>query len=521
MSTIALLALAGLPFLQHDSQPVHKQDVTVAAQSAELPKMPSDMPKWLNDPGADHLFYKPAPYNWAITRIPLFAKDMYATGVGHAMAYEALVRGKAGQLETKVFSTIDRVLKNQPSIPVDEGAISPTFLRRYGYLEKVFDWAHLLHFQTIDVFMYPGWTEEQKEAEIERLWQFYNSQPYAITGLPMNMEYLDSFFYSGKFRTDYPKVNGLFWGYHWLQTVNYDMLYRVPVADQGPQYEVIGERYRGTELYKTDRDFMPMAAEMSPRFAKRFPMIANSFDNLHMLHDNVNDILAQTHLTEAQKQEQVKIAIYRVLASTHAREEAGDGEPMTLHDHRHPTSMPGMGMMKGSEDDLMYMSGMGWMDMGECAHCSIRLPESNPWGATVTADGWTMTVRCLLCARDMAAETPGRAIIRAATEDPNRMLVMISDEEGNWKPNIPGVVFLETPGDHPECSAWSRAFTSADAFRKYVESHEEYKDAKPISLVEWAQQNAGTPDTYRKIDKPNPYKPPVLMRLIGALGGGR
>ncbi len=478
-------------------------------KQTELPAMPKDLPGWLRAPGADHLFYKAAPYNWAINRIPKFAKDMYATGVGHAMAYEALVRGETSTLETKTFDEINWVLKHQPAMPVDEGAISPTFLRKYGYLEKVFDWAHTLHFQTIDVFAHPGWTDEKKEAEIERLWAFYSAQPYAITGLPMNMDYLDSFSYSMKFRTDYPKVNGLFWGYHWLQTVNYDMLYMVPVKDQAPQYEVLSARYHETELYKTDRDFMPMAAEMSPRFAKRFPEIANAFDNLHMLHDNVNDILAQPQLSEAVKQEQVKIAIYRVLATTHKGETPGEGEGKenTLHDHRHPPSMPGMGWMKGSEDDIMWMSGMGWMDMSSCSHCSIPMPEGNPWGATVSAEGWTMMVRCLMCARDMAGETPGRAIIRAATNDPDRLLVLISDEEGNWTSNIDGIVFLEKYGEHPECSGWSRAFTTIAALEKYVAENPEYKDSKPLKLTEWAALNHGTPDTYRKIDKPNPYKP--------------
>ncbi len=477
-------------------------------RSGTLPTMPSDLPRWISSPGADHLFYKAAPYNWAIERIPPFAQDMYGTGVGHAMAYEALVTGRKAQLETKVFETIDRVLQKPPRIPVDEAALSPTFVRKYGYLEKVFDWAHILHFQTIDVLMHPGWSDAQKEAEIERLWSFYSAQPYAITGLPMNMEYLDSFPFSGRFRSNYPKVNGLFWGYHWLQTVNYDMLFRVPVQDQAAQYSVLGSQYRTTELYRM-RDFMPMTAEMSPRFSKRFPMIANAFDNLHMLHDNVNDILAAEELTEKQRQEQVKIAIYRVLSSTHKGHEPGSGEdvPGSLHDHRHPTSTPGMGFMKGMEDDVMYMSGMGWMDMSVCAHCSIPLPDGPMWGATVTADGWTMLVRCLMCARDMAAETPGRAIIRAATEDPSQILVLISDEEGILTSNIPGVVFLEEFGEHPECSAWSRAFTSKSAFDQFVRENPDLAQSKPLTLDAWAQINRGTPDTYRKIDRPNPYRP--------------
>ena len=474
--------------------------------SSPMPTLPTSLPLWLSGRGMDELFYKAAPYNWSINRIPAFAKDMYATGVGHAMAYEALVTGKAGELEEKTFKTIDWVLKNPPSKPIDEGAISPRFIQKYGSLEKVFDWAHTLHFQTIDVLSHPGWSHAKKEAEVDRLWAFYASEPYAITGLPVNMEFLDSFPYSGAFRTKYPKVNGLFWGYHWLQTVNYDMLFRVPVEDQRPQYELLGQRYHETELYKTDRDFMPMTAELSPRFAKRFPEIANAFDNLHMLHDNVNDILAQPSLTEKQKQEQVNIAIYRVLASTHQGEKPGTGEPRTLHDHRHPNGMPGMGMMVGSDEESMYMSSMGWMDMSVCSHCSVRLPEEEPWGATVSADGWTMTVRCMMCARDMASETPGRAIIRGSTEDPNRLLVLISDEEGNWTSNIKGVVFLEEFGEHPNCSLWSRAFTSKAAFEKFVSSTPGLEAAKPLSLEDWSKLNHGTPDTYQKSDRPNPYK---------------
>ncbi|MEQ1822826.1 MAG: hypothetical protein ABL949_09960 [Fimbriimonadaceae bacterium] len=487
----------------------------LTGQAKELPKLPPDLPRWIQSSGADQLFYKAGSYNWAIEGLPQFARDMYATGVGHAMAYESLATGRAQGLETKTFDTINWVLKHPPKVPVDEGAISPTFMRKYGYLEKVFDWAHLLHFQAIDVFMHPGWTDDQKAVEVDRLWKFYQAQPYAISGLPMNMEILDGFTYSGRFRTNYPKVNGLFWGYHWLQTVNYDMLFRVPVADQAAQYEVIGNRYHEAELYKTDRDFMPMTAEMSPRFARRFPEIANAFDNLHMLHDNVNDILASSDLTAAQMQDQVKIAIYRVLASTHKNCKPGEGLPNTLHDHRHPPSMPGMGIMKGSDEDEMFMSGMGWMNMGECSHCSISLPETGPWGATVSAEGWTMTVRCLMCARDMASETPGRAIIRASTEDPNTLLILISDDEGNWTSNLKNVVFLEKFDEHPECSQWSRAFTSRSAFDAYIRAYPEFKDEKPLPLAEWAQLNRGKPATYVKPNKPNPYKTPPPVQKGG------
>jgi virulence-associated protein VapD len=52
----------------------------------------------------------------------------------------------------------------------------------------------------------------------------------------MNMGYLDSQPYSKAFRRKYPKVNGLFWGYHWLQGTMYDTLYGRTLEEQRNAY---------------------------------------------------------------------------------------------------------------------------------------------------------------------------------------------------------------------------------------------------------------------------------------------
>ncbi len=71
-----------------------------------------------------------------------------------------------------------------------------------------------------------------------------------------------------------------------------------------------------------------------------------------------------------------------------------------------------------------------------------------------------------------------------------------------------GVVFLEGEGGHPKCADWSRVFTSRAAFAAYVKEHPEYAGAKPLTLDEWSQRNAGEPDTYVKLQGPveNPYQ---------------
>ncbi len=107
--------------------------------------------------------------------------------MGHAFAYEDLVTGKAKNLETKTFERINWVLKNPPRFMPDEANVSPTFGRKYGVLKQVFDWAHILHAQTVDVLASTKMTNAEKEAKIERLYRFYSeSVPYAIAPLPID-----------------------------------------------------------------------------------------------------------------------------------------------------------------------------------------------------------------------------------------------------------------------------------------------------------------------------------------------
>jgi len=107
----------------------------------------------------------------------------------------------------------------------------------------------------------------------------------------------------------------MIWGYHWLQGSIYDGLMGQSLRQQKAVYDVMGDRYHATELYRTDRPFMPMFAEVSPRFTEKYPGLANAFDNLHMLHDNVNDILASDGIPETEKEKQILLAVWAVSAA--------------------------------------------------------------------------------------------------------------------------------------------------------------------------------------------------------------
>ena len=210
-----------------------------AFAAPEMPPLPTDLPSWMNNRDTNHIFYKRGVYNFDIYNLPTLAHDLNAVSVGHSMAYEDLVTGRAARLESETFHRINRVLSSPPKLMPDEKFISPTFGRKYGLLEQVFDWTHVLHNQTVDVMASTQLSQAEKEREIEALWNYYFTKvPYAITPLPMNMGWLDAQPYSGKFRKNYPKVNGLFWGYHWLQGAMYDGLWKGTPAQQKAWWNV-------------------------------------------------------------------------------------------------------------------------------------------------------------------------------------------------------------------------------------------------------------------------------------------
>lgn len=486
-----------------------------AQKSTTLPPGPQNLPSWMRNTQSNHVFYKRGRYNFDVYNIKPLAYDLNAVAVGHSMAYEEMVRGNQAKLEADTYRKIDQVLKNPPRLMPAERFLSPTFSRKYGLLEQIFDWTHFLHAQTVDILASNQLNYAEKEAEIERVYQYYRtSLPYALSPLPMNMGYLYGQVYSKRFRDGYPRTNGLFWGYHWLQGTMYDALYAKNLEEQRKAYEVLGKRYHEVELYKTNRPFMPMTAEVSPRFSARFPHLANLFDNLHMLHDMVNDILVSGDLTQQQKDEQIQTAIWMVMEKRHEGEKpgsVGEGGEGGLHDHRFMEGMPGMGIMPGGNRELMYMpvANMGWMSMSECHHCSMPLPEAKDgWRASaVTAQGITMRMRCVLCARDWSAETQGSSVLHLATEDPSRPVTIIADEKGDYWTQSTNAVFLEVEGSHAGCSEWSQAFTNKAAFDRFVAANPRYKNAKALTLKEWWEQEGKKPDTYYKPRGPveNPY----------------
>jgi hypothetical protein len=125
--------------------------------------------------------------------------------------------------------------------------------------------------------------------------------------------------FSRTFRRRQPAFNGLIWAYHWLQVGLYEPLVvaRSPAEAKGGLSMALGRFWQmvATEQYPR---VMPMTAVVAPEFARRHPRAAAIFDNLHMMHDIISDILASPDIPRERKRAAIEaqLAEFRSSAPT-------------------------------------------------------------------------------------------------------------------------------------------------------------------------------------------------------------
>ena len=251
-----------------------------------------------------------ASHNWAFRhRFPRVDALFNAFDYGHAKLYETLWRNPSAapaELDQREFQFITRnLLRNPPSVALDEAAIAPEWEKVAPEVAAMFDWAHMLHRQIYDV-----WTDDRipataKDSRVEQLIRYYQSRPtLAFSTKPKNMNLMEGQTYSLTFRKRFPVYNGLIWSYHWLQMTLYEALLASQSAKERQQnVDAVVSRFWSMLDSAPGRlpTTMPQSPAIAPRFSARYPEAAIIFDNLHSLHDVVSDILADQHIPRNEK----------------------------------------------------------------------------------------------------------------------------------------------------------------------------------------------------------------------------
>ncbi len=308
---------------KHSTMPAYKEDLSAddrwaviayqhslsghvgAHSAAEHPEMVATRPhpeprgdaftgQWTT---RDHRWQPRGPWKWAVMRqLPQLYREFNGIDFGHAHLAETLLRTQEpDHIETARLEVVDFIFSSPP-VPPDEEQVAPTFNRMAWEVAKTFDWAHIFHRSLYDLFASDK--VKDKEAAYRKLLADYLEKREAIT--PHRLDHhgaLWSFPESKAFRDRFGKFNTQIWAYHWLQAAVYDVQLLGDLRRQQELMPKVIAFYHGyLRRPPVEWRYMPMMPEAAPSFAKQFPEAAAIFDNLHMLHDNFDDILTRTDL---------------------------------------------------------------------------------------------------------------------------------------------------------------------------------------------------------------------------------
>jgi hypothetical protein len=234
---------------------------------------------------------------------------LFAFDYGHALVYERLLlnRGKITNpeaFERKLLADIKDILEHPPHVKVDEGDIAPAYVFKFPKVVSLFDWSHMLHQFILDVLATSNDRGPRMVKRVNEIYAQYNAMhPLAITNVCKTMLFMDGHYFSKAFRKTYPSFNLLIWSYHWFQIRLYEALLKPTKAERDIAVASTVKEFRDLISDLPDSapfDMMPETAVEAPTLAKLFPTIPAAFDNNHMLHDIVSDILVSDKVDEAQ-----------------------------------------------------------------------------------------------------------------------------------------------------------------------------------------------------------------------------
>jgi hypothetical protein len=258
---------------------------------------------------------------------------------GHSHLYENLLLtfGKnIPAVEEEARQETLRFIASKPVLPPNEEAIAPNYMKLAWRAQNAFDQAHFFHRATYDI--YASEAKFDKDRAIRGALAYYQNSPYAITAQRLDHKRLDNLPYSKEFRQKFPLFNATIWAYHYLQVAVYDVLVDAPdTPAKNKAIQPILTTYRGyLQQPPVQWTFMPLTGELSPKFTTQYPEIANIFDNLHMLHDNISDILASDRFPTWKSK---RAEIYRILDSYYLAT-ADSTNPMILRPIERPGETP-------------------------------------------------------------------------------------------------------------------------------------------------------------------------------------
>ena len=252
-------------------------------------------------------FYLPGGYNFAFydtyTRA---AQSFYAAHVAHFGIYEVSLT--KGEDNTDAFAELEarirRLVTAPPKFEPPAELIAPAWMRMAHPTGRTMDWTHHFHSQLYDILTDPSITEKQAAGERAMAYYLSNAEAAFSTRGYGHRWMMGGGTWTGTFVRKYPEINGILWAYHWHHAAVYEALMEPTPEAQERELDRVIDLFTDSVLANPP-EFMPLTAEVAPRFSKMFPAAAHIFDNLHMMHDISNDIMVDENLSREEKEAEI------------------------------------------------------------------------------------------------------------------------------------------------------------------------------------------------------------------------
>lgn len=219
---------------------------------------------------------------------------------------------------------------------------------------RAIDWTHIHHEQTYDILSDAAIKWEDKKRWTDRSVRYYlNANKVARSCAPLDITMRRAAVmmkpYFGYYRNNYPRTNNFAYVAHWWHPIIYEAI--MYAGDNSSKQEEVIKTVNQLMLDSVFLDRptrMLLSREVMPRYSRLSPESANIFDNLHMLHGIVYDILAYEGWTEDQK----RAELYRVVEAMAYR--PGDEKYARKFTVTHPDMDPRVyyDWMKGFDGDM-------------------------------------------------------------------------------------------------------------------------------------------------------------------------
>ncbi len=260
-------------------------------------------------------FRLPASYNFKFyNQYPEAARSFYAAHFAHFSAYEVLLNSGPDAVNEmqRIEEQIRYYVANPPRLEPPAEIIAPNWSKIAYPTGQAMDWTHMLHSQLYDIL-----TDDQiedKRAAGERAISYYLSN---LRSAFSTRGYGHAFMLAGgswaeTFARKYPAFNAILWAYHWHHAAVYEALMESDTTARRAGLNRVIRVFADSVLVNPPT-YMPLTAQFAPRFAELWPAAAQIFDNLHMMHDVVNDIMADERMPREAKGREIDRMLRQML----------------------------------------------------------------------------------------------------------------------------------------------------------------------------------------------------------------